>query len=59
MHGVVVHLKSREPKGRPMNVETEDLALQEEVASTVKMGPWAKLTARSDRDQCRRHHRES
>ena len=43
MHGVEVHLKSRDPKGRPMNVETEDLVYSE-VASTVKLGPWAKLT---------------
>jgi len=43
MHGVMVHLMSKDPKGRPMNVETEDL-LYSEVASTVKLGPWAKLT---------------
>lgn len=43
MHGVVVHLKSKEPKGRPMKVETDELVYSE-VASTVKMGPWAKLT---------------
>jgi lipopolysaccharide export system protein LptA len=43
MHGVIVHLKSKEPAGRPMKVETEELVYSE-VASTVKMGPWAKLT---------------
>jgi lipopolysaccharide export system protein LptA len=43
MHSVMVHLKSKEPNGRPMNVETEEL-IYSEVASTVKLGPWAKLT---------------
>lgn len=43
MHGVMVHLKSKDPKGLPMNVETDEL-IYSEVASTVKMGPWAKLT---------------
>lgn len=43
MHGVVVHLKSKDPKGRPMKVETEELVYSE-TASTVKLGPWSKLT---------------
>jgi len=43
MHGVVVNLKSKDPKGRPMKVETEDLVYSE-TALTVKLGPWAKLT---------------
>ena len=43
MHGVTVHLKSNEPGSRPMKVETEDLVYSE-TGSTVKMGPWAKLT---------------
>jgi lipopolysaccharide export system protein LptA len=43
MHGVMVHLKNKDPKGRPMIVETGDLVYSE-VASTVKLSPWAKLT---------------
>jgi lipopolysaccharide export system protein LptA len=43
MHGVVVHMKSKNPKGRPMKVETEDLVYSE-TALTVKLTPWAKLT---------------
>ncbi len=43
MHSVSVRLKSKDPKGRPMNVETDEL-IYSEVASTVKLGPWAKLT---------------
>ena len=43
MHGVTVLLKSKAPKGRPMKVETDDLVYSE-VASTVKLGPWSKLT---------------
>lgn len=43
MHGVVVYLKSKEPKGRPMKVETEEL-IYSQTGSTVKLGPWARLT---------------
>jgi lipopolysaccharide export system protein LptA len=43
MHAVTVHLKSKDPKGRPMTVETDDLVYSE-TGSTVKMGPWSKLT---------------
>jgi lipopolysaccharide export system protein LptA len=43
LHHVVVHLKSKDPGGRPMKVETEDLVYSE-TASTVKLGPWAKMT---------------
>ena len=43
MHGVVVHLKSDRAESRPMKVETDELVYSE-TGSTVKMGPWAKLT---------------
>ncbi|HXE61906.1 MAG TPA: LptA/OstA family protein [Bryobacteraceae bacterium] len=41
--GVVMNLKSRDPKGRPMKVETEDL-IYNESAATVTLGPWSKMT---------------
>jgi lipopolysaccharide export system protein LptA len=43
MHGVVVNLKSKDPKGHPMKVETEELVYSE-TASTVNLGPWSRLT---------------
>ncbi|HVW08297.1 MAG TPA: LptA/OstA family protein [Bryobacteraceae bacterium] len=43
MHGVVMNLKSHDPKGRPMKVETEDLVYNEKT-DTVTLGPWSKLT---------------
>ena len=43
MHGVTVHLKSKDPKGRPMKVETEDLVYSE-TGQTVNLTPWARLT---------------
>jgi lipopolysaccharide export system protein LptA len=43
MHGVVLYLKSRNPKGRPMKVETEDLVYKEDGAM-VTLGPWSKMT---------------
>jgi lipopolysaccharide export system protein LptA len=43
MRGVVLHLKSRDSKGRPMKVETEDLVYNE-VAATVTLGPWSKMS---------------
>lgn len=42
MHGVVMNLRSRDPKARPMKVETEDLVYSEDGA-TVKLGPWSKM----------------
>jgi lipopolysaccharide export system protein LptA len=42
-HGVVLYLKSRNPKGRAMKVETEDLVYSEDGA-TVTLGPWSKMT---------------
>jgi lipopolysaccharide export system protein LptA len=42
-HGVVMNLKSRDPKGRGMKVETEDLLYNEE-GSTIQLGPWSKMT---------------
>lgn len=42
-HGVVLNLKSRDSKGRPMKVETEDLVYKED-AATVTLGPWSKMT---------------
>ncbi len=41
--GVVLQLKSKTPKGRPMKVETEEL-IYSETGQTVTLGPWAKLT---------------
>jgi lipopolysaccharide export system protein LptA len=43
LHGVVLNLKSRNPKGRAMKVEAEEL-LYNETDSTVKLAPWAKMT---------------
>src|SRR6185437_4712628 len=42
-HGVVLNLKSRDSKGRPMKVETEDLVYKED-GGTVTLGPWSKMT---------------
>ncbi len=55
MHGVKVHLKNKDPKGRPMEVETEDLVYSES-GSTVKMGPAGQSWMGTDRDAGRRHH---
>jgi len=43
MHTVEVFLKNKNPKGRPMKVETEEL-IYSQTGSTVKLGPWARLT---------------
>jgi lipopolysaccharide export system protein LptA len=43
MHGVLVNLKSKDPKGHSMKVETEEL-IYSETASTVNMAPWSRLT---------------
>lgn len=43
MHGVVLNLKGKDARARPMKVETEELIYSEKDQS-VRLGPWAKLT---------------